>query len=456
MPTHFDTTDTDRQMANKKNNFIQPYELNFSDLSSKNCVPSSSFEKPDFHSSSVKGSTQVYHKFRTPPELNEAGKMAIAMPHRRQGPIHIHANDDGGRSHDSHIEVYGDYGKHYAAAKREIDAMTMYCNKETPAAELKQLLYESIRKARPGVKDTVIDAAYEENVFDADLTLELFAQVAFALLMPSYLATDKVANDIMRVCDAMTSGYAAWVDKNTKHKQKIYTLIGIDSSELKQSCAPLINPIYKQEKYPGDHPTLAGRVNYEKSPSIKCRIHEWKPEEKDRKASDIVIDQTGKILLTKVWDMRSQQICVKEPCSTYEQFEVFTYTVGDSKSGKKKSFKMMGKNVLMNPTGYWGAQKKRCDIHFTTDDLKVYQIIPFAGMGRQLSVDKVAQEMADARQARLELGIDADDVVVDPTDDPQQPNETIVAEDNQKKRPAGANDPEPGFKAAEKKARFGD
>lgn len=440
----------------KKNNFIQPYEINFFDLSTKNCVPSSSFEKPDFHSSSVKGSTQVYHKFRTPSELNEAGKMAIAMPHRRQTSINIHANDDGGRSHDFHIEVYSDYGKHYAAAKREIDAMLMYCNKQTPATELKQLLYESIRKARPGTKDAVIDAAYEDNALDADLTLELFAQVAFALLMPSYLATDKVANDLMAVCDAMTSSYAKWIDKNTKHKQKIYTLIGIDSSELKQSCASLINPIYKQEKYPGEHPTLAGRVNYEKSPAIKCRVHEWKPEEKDRKASDIVIDQTGKILLTKVWDMRSQQIRVMEPCSTYEQFEIFTYTAGDSKSGKKKAFKMMTKNVLMNPTGYWGAQKKRCDIHFTSDDLKVYQIIPFAGMGRQLSVDKVAQEMADARQARIDLGIDADDVA-EPRLGEEEAAVVPVNEDTQKKRPADANEPgEPGLRPAEKKKRFGD
>lgn len=391
----------------RKKVFIPAIEIKIENITAENCTPSippDSGNSAKYFTSVVKNNNQIHHNMECPKELQEDGKFEMVFPFSVISPINETLGDDGiSKSHSLHMDMCGRYDEYYKSIVSEVESIMSSLNEKSSPEDLKSHLFTSLKERKKSTEE--IQKYYDANISKvAVLTLELYKQVAIAVLIQDKLNQDTRYLALLKVCQTIKDSYCDWLDakENYKYKLNIFTEIGLPDKAVDEETALVFNDLFHYTKYTEIGP-LKGKIDYSKSPAIPFKLLSSIPKPEDRKDDHIIISEAGHVLWTKIIDRVANPFATL-PIKTAKEFSRMTYMKGESSKGSKAYFKQIAMIKTLPPTAFWGQVQKTGSLQLKIASMEVSQHIPIARGVKELNQDEVRKRQDEAREAMLYFG----------------------------------------------------
>lgn len=289
----------------------------------------------------------------------------------------------GDRNYHIFADVYARYGEVYQRVSKEIDAMLVDCPPE--------LLYEPLffveMNEKRGYNLTLLErccATVGKRMMDE----EFFRHLVLSFLIPVELEKEQ---DGSQICEAMATLKQVYCDsldsrENRANKQKIYNAMGL-SMEDSVATTEHVDDIVKWHLYQPNHPTMANRIDYSKSPQITIKLLAGRPASSSSKQAvqqqqHLLIPETGQLIYTKIYDATTTTF--PNPATTMAELEPFLYRKGEWLSTSKEPFKLLQMIVVNAPSVYWFEGNEKAVIQFRASKSFIYKKAPIPVSDRML------------------------------------------------------------------------
>jgi len=306
--------------------------------------------------SRLEGKQRYHHLMCRPyPEDGEddnKGKMngfAIEFPCMLTSSIYELVDPiSGDRHYHLFAEVYARYGEIYQRVSEEIDAMLVDC---LPELRYEPLLFVEMNEKR-GYKLTLLERCCAKVGREVDE--ELFRHLMLSFLIPTELAKEE---DGTKICEGMAALKQTYCDsldsrENRATKQKIYDAMDLP---MEDSTDEHVDDVVQWHRYPHNHPTMANRIDYSKSPQISFKLMVSKPVSPPKQQSGhtpFIIPETQQVIWTWIHDCISF-VGGAPPITNMTELETFLHRKDEWLCGSKEPFKLLQKLVVNTPCVHW-------------------------------------------------------------------------------------------------------
>ena len=286
-------------------------------------------------------------------EGEETDGFAIELPCMKTSAIFEKINDaTGDRSYHLFADVYARYETIYQKMSEEVDTILSLSTHDSLCEEF--FLTEMNEKRgydRGALKWLYTKATARTQQVDE----ELFRHLVLSFLIPTELTREAEDAQIYNAMMALKQCYCDSLDNKKNHfiKQQIYEAMGLP---VEEASADHVDDIVQWQHYPRDHPTMAGLIDYRKSPQLIINLLVARSPETER------------VILTKIHDQQSDT-----PITTLEALEPFLYRKADWLSARKDQFMLFIGIVVAAPVVYWYEGNEKASIQFRATKLYIHK-----------------------------------------------------------------------------------